>query len=318
MKKIISMIVVLLVLVGCQSAPNDKIKVGVIQWAAHPALDQAYEGMVEALKEAGEDKFEIIHKSADDDSSNAQLIVENFIQENVDIIYAIATPAAQTTQNLVANTDIPFIFNAVSDPVSAGLVESMEKPGGNGTGVSDAAPIKLQLELMKDMITGIQTVGILYNTGEANSLSQIEEINKIAPDLNLEIKTEGIANQADISLVAENMAQNVDAFYIITDNMIANAAPMLVSIANGHKVPVFMAESTQIENGVLASDSISYLELGKQAGSMIINITLNGKKAGEIPVEIAKETQLVINLKAAENLGIEIPQTLLERAEIVE
>lgn len=316
-KSLILMLLVFmcLVLVGCTSKENTKLKVGVVQWAQHPALQETYDGMVEKVKaELGED-VEIIHKVADDDASTAQMIVQGFIEDKVDVVYAIATPAAQTAKNLLADTDIPFVFNAVSDPVEAGLVESWAKPNINGTGISDVAPMEKQLELIKEMLPNATKVGVLYNTGEANSLVQIEELVELAPKVGIDIVMKGVSSQSDISLVGENLSKEVDAFYIITDNMIANAAPLVVDLGNRQNIPVFMAEATQIENGVLASESISYFELGEQAGQMIVDILVNGKQASEMAVGKADKTQLVINKSVSEKLNIELPDSIVERAE---
>lgn len=316
-KAIFSLLLVLFLVVGCTTTEKEgsSKKIGVVLWGEHPALTDALKGFENGLETLGvKDEVEVIVKNANDDASNATLIVEQFVNDDVDLIYAIATPAAQAAMGATEDTDIPVVFNAVTDAVSAGLVESNEKPGGKVTGVSDMAPTDQQLALIKEFLPESKTVGVLFNTGEDNSRHQIEEIESIISKHGLELVTQGISGTEEIALATEALLTKSDSLFIITDNTVAAATPQVVGIANEANKAVFMAEAGQFEHGILASDSISYVKLGEAAANQAHQIVWENKNPGDIPVVIGGQTELLVSESVAELLEIEIPQSVLERA----
>ncbi len=319
MKKLAVVMVMLLVLVGCGSKSpqtNDatKYKIGVIQLAEHPSLDATYEGMKTVVESAlGKDNVTFDYKNAQGVIANADMIVSKFVSEGVDLIYAIATNAAQSAYNAAEGTDIPVVFNAVTDPVSAGIVESLENPGKNITGVSDLSPLELQLQIVRDILPDAKRVGIMYNVGESNSPIQIDVLKKVAGNIGLEIVDKGVSEQSEIPLVAKALSSEVDAFYNITDNMMVQSTELLVSIADEAKIPVFATEDGKLDMGLLGADSLSYVRLGEVAGDQVVSILKDGKDAGSIPVTVLNETKLYLNESVAEKLGIEIPLAVLDR-----
>ncbi len=316
-KKIsVVLFVSLLLLAGCSKKNKDEITIGVLQWAQHPALNDSLEGMMEGLKQAGLENANVQVKVVNEDASTATMAASQFVSQGVDLIFTIATPAAQTALVAVENTKIPVVFSAVTDAKAAGLVENVDSPEGAITGVSDLPPVKKQLELMKTMLPEMKKLGILFNTSEANSTSQIEEVKKIASPLGIEIVTQGISKPSELAIATAQITKSVDAIYIIPDNTIASQAGLVVNQASELKVPVFMAESGQFDQGILATDSISYKSLGIQAGIMIKEILVDKKPIQSIPVQTAQETELIISQKMADELGIQIPKELIERAEI--
>ncbi len=315
MKKLLVVLMAIGLLVGCSVKDEDKLTIGIINWADHPALNDAKEGFILGLKELGIDKqINIIDKNAFDESSNADMIISQMVADQVDLIYAIATPAAQAAVNATMDSDIPIIFNAVTDPVLAGLVANPNQPEGRVTGISDIVPINKQLALIKEFLPEVVNVGVIFNTGEDNSWSQIQEIEAVIEDIDLKLIKKGITLSSEIALTTEQIIHDADVLYIITDNMVAKATPQVVSIANTKKVPVFMAEAGQFEHGILASDSISYLNLGKQAANMAKAILIDQKAIAEIPVEISLDTELFVSQAVADFLNIEIPESILARA----
>lgn len=315
MKKIGLLLLTMGLLVGCSPKTTHKFTIGILLWTDHPALNDAQTGFITGLEELGlTDQIRLIEKNAFGESTNADIIVSQLVADQVDLIYAIATPAAQAAANGTKDTNIPILFNAVTDAVTAGLVKSNEKPGGLITGVSDMAPIGRQLQLIRDFLPTAKTIGVLYNTGEDNSLVQIAEIEKLIAGFNLKLKKQGLSSANEIALASEQMNHEVDAFYIITDNMIAKAAAQVVSIAIKEKRPVFMAEAGQFEVGILASDSISYNLLGKQAANMAEKILIQQIAPADIPVEISTSTELFVSKQVAELLGLEIPAIIAKRA----
>ena len=327
-KKLLGGLALALLLAGCgNSGDSDKektddgkktYKIGIIQQMEHPALDSAREGLEKYLKGKSDAKFEITVKNAQGDNGTADTIAKQFVSDDVDLIYSIATNASQAAVNATGGTDIPVVFNAVTDGVEAKLVTSNEKPGGNVTGVSDAAPLEKQLEMIREFLPEAKKIGMIYNIGEVNGKLQVKQVEKLASKYNFKIVKKGVSATTEIATAAEQLAGDVDCIYNITDNMVVSATASITDKANAKNIPVFAAEDGQMKAGLLASDSISYEKLGEQAGSVAYDILVNGKKAGDIPVETAKDTTLYINKKVAEQMGIKIPDSLAERATFVE
>lgn len=316
MKKAIILFGVLLLLVGCSTTQSKEFSIGVVQWDNHPALNDSYTGMLEGLEEQGlKDRVNVSYKVANGSAPEADQIISQFVNEKVDVIYAIATPAAQSALSAVEGTNIKVVFAAVTDPLDANLIDS-SGVSDIVTGVSDAAPMEKHLELIKEFNPQTRKVGVLFKTTEANSLVQIAQLKSIAPKIGIEIVEKGVNEHADIPFAASQLTSEVDAFYIITDNLIATAAGLVVSTAAQNNVPVFMAEDGKFDEGILAADSISYSKMGNQAGKMISNILSGTMQVRDMPFEISSETTLIVSQKMADKLGITIPKSIIERAEV--
>ncbi len=317
MKKIIGILLVLLVLVGCGTkSSDDKVyTIGVLQFMDHPSLQETLDGLKDELDSLiGSDGYKLVVKNAGGEMANNNLMAQQLVDEEVDLIYAIATPAAQAAMAGTDSENIPVVFNAVTDAESAGLVDSNDKPAGHVTGVSDMVPVNQQLALIKEFLPNAQKIGVLYNTGEDNSLHQIKLIESMISKHGLDLVTQGIGGTEDIALATETLVSKVDALYIITDNTVASATSQVVGIANETKTPVFMAEAGQFEHGILASDSISYVKLGEAAAKQVKDILFEDVKPGDIPVVIGGVTELLVSESVAEFLELEIPESVLERA----
>lgn len=322
MKKLLAILLVLLVITGCTNeakpegdASEGKVyKIGVLQLMDHPSLQETYDGMIANIEASiGKDNYEITLLNAAGDTSNTTMMAQQLVDDKVDLIYAIATPAAQAVYAAAEEANIPVVFNAVTDPVDAGLVDSMDKPGAHTTGVSDVAPIDVQLALIKEVLPNAKNVGILYNTGEDNSRVQIKIAEEEAAKIGINIITQGVSNANEIEDATTQLVSKVDAIYNITDNMIVNATAQVVTIANDAKVPVIATEAGQIDLGILGTDSIDYTNLGSLAGDIIKEILVDGKSPADIGVKTVTETVLYMNVDVAEKLGIELPQTVLDR-----
>lgn len=330
MKKLIGGLMACLMMVtmaGCGSDNADSGKeksdvktVGIIQQLDHPALASAKEGLKKYFKDQGYDetKIKFVEKNAQGDNGTADTIAKQFVNDGVDLIYSIGTNATLSSVNATLDNQTPVVFNAVTDAVDSKIITNNEKPGGNVTGVSDAAPLETQLQLIRDLLPEAKTIGMIYNTAEPNGKLQVEQVEKLAGTYGFTIEKTGVSVSTDVATAAEQLASKVDCIYNITDNMVVNATASITDKANGYKIPVFAAEDGQIKAGLLASDSISYVKLGEQAGAVVEDILFNGKKAGDIPVKTASETTLMINKKVAEQLGITIPEELDKRATYVE
>ncbi len=309
-----------LLLSGCGTNTKKKVTIGVLQLVTHPALDAALSGMTDYLKAQGYDESQvtIVVKNAGGEAATAAIIAQQFVTDKVDLIYAIATPAAQAAFNAVQGSKIPVVFNAVTDAVSAGIVTSNEKPGGQVTGVSDAAPLNLQVKLIRDLLPTAKKIGMLYNLGEVNGKIQVDQVKALAPAQGFEIVAIGVSATTEISAAAQQLASQVDCIYNITDNMVVGATSVIVDKANAKKIPVFAAEDGGMSQGLLASDGLSYTKLGKQAGVIVVDILFKSKKPADIAVQTATDTALSISAGVAKALNITIPEALKTRVTMLD
>lgn len=319
MKKLVLVLVLafgLMIFVAMNAlAADDVIQIGVLQLVEHPALDAAYQGFVDGLKEAGyiEGKnIKIDFNNAQADQSNLMTMSERFVKNGVDLILAIATPAAQSVAS--ATDDIPILFTAVTDPVAARLVESWEKPGLNVTGVSDIGPIEEQIQLCKDLLPKAKTIGIIYNSSEVNSEVQARQAKEYAEEFGLAVELGTVTSVNDIEQVATSLASKVDIIYVPTDNTIASAIPNLVQVAQEKGLLIVGGEEGQVESGASATISISYYKMGLQTAAMAVRILKDGALTSETPVEKLEDTDLVLNTTYAEEIGFEFPKDLLDAA----
>ncbi|MDD7793291.1 ABC transporter substrate-binding protein [Clostridium sp. 'White wine YQ'] len=304
-------------LVACGKKEEAKKKIGITQIVAHPALDSARKGFLDALKEKGyEDgkNITVDYQNAQGDISTANTIAQGFVSDKKDLILAIATPTAQAAYN--STKDIPIVFTAVTDPVDAGLVKDAKKPGTNVTGTSDYVSIGDQIKYLKKILPNAKTVGVIYNTSEANSMVQVKTLKEEAAKVGLTVKEAGVTSVNDIDQSLNSILGSIDVLYTPTDNTIASSYDLVGKRCLEKKVPIFGAESAVVEKGGLVTAGIDYYELGKQAGYKAADI-LGGKKPQDIEVGYFTDLKVTINTDAAKKLGITIPDDILKDAEKV-
>jgi len=325
MKKLVALIMVLTItvmsLIGCGGNAGDGSKVtniGVVQLVQHESLDESYKGFVDGLKEAGYvdgENIKIDFQNASGEPSNAQQICKIFESNAVDMVLAIATPAAQSAVNVFQETDTPVLFTSVTDAVSNGLVDSNEAPGKNVTGTLDMPDISKQIQIIKDILPEAKTLAILYTSSEDNSKIQADEAKAAAEAIGFEVIIQTASSSNDYQQVVESVADKADAIYLPSDNGFASAMATVNSTAVEHQIPVFAAVEAMIKEGAIATYAIDYYELGKQTAAQAVRI-LKGEKAADIAVETQKEFALVINETFAKSVGVEIPAEILEKAAI--
>ena len=287
---------------GILTYANEKVfEIGISQFAEHPALDAVRQGFEDELKELGVN-VNIDYKNSQGDTGTTGMIAQKFVADKKDLIFAIATPSAQAAKQ--ATDSIPILFSAVTDPVSAQLVDSFEKVGGNLTGTSDAAPVEKQLNLFKELNPKIKKIAIIYNTSEANSEIQIAAAKEIGKDLGIEIVPVGVNNINDIPQAVNSVVRKVDGFYTITDNIVASAINLISKAAIKNKKITIGAEEAHVQGGVLMTDGLSYYELGRQTGAMAKKVLVDKVSVQEIPVEISKNTKKVVNKKTLKSLKL--------------
>ncbi|WP_026338940.1 ABC transporter substrate-binding protein [Fusobacterium russii] len=306
MKKLIKILILILMLGTVSMAAEKEIKIGITQIVEHPSLDAARIGVEKALKEKAKDKnIKIEYQSAQGDFGTAQLIAKSFVATKKDIIVAISTPSAQAALN--ATKDIPIVYTAVTDGVSAGL------KGSNITGTSDMSPLGKQIELITELLPNAKNVGFLYNPSEQNSILLLEKFKEIAKNKNLKVVEKGVSSINDINLAIDSLLKEIDVLYIPTDNLVVSSANLVLQKAKKNKTPVISSIEDIVKKGALATESIDYEKLGYQTGEVIIEI-LNGKKPEDIAVQTLKETTLIINEKVAEMYNIELKKEKFKNA----
>jgi len=294
-----------------QAAP---IRVGITQIVEHPSLDQARQGFIDRLAELGYvEGVNIVYdiQSAQGDLATAQTIARKFQADGVDLILAIATPTAQAAAHLIK--DIPILITAVTDPVAADLVESIERPGTNVTGTSDLTPVRAQLELLKEILPRATRVGVLYNAGEVNSVVQVQIARAAAAELGLQLVEATAANSNEVLQAAQSLVGRVDAIYVPTDNTVVSALESVVLVAERARLPLIAGEADSVAKGALATVGIDYYQLGRQTADIAVRV-LNGENPAEIPIEYLHEQSVVLNMGAARRMNVQIPDSVIAKA----
>lgn len=289
---------------GLKQKPSDQIRIGILQYMEHPSLDLAREGFIEGLKEEGYidgQNISIMYKNAQGEQANLKTLSQQLTTSN-DLVLGIATPAAQS---LAANTEkTPVLFTAVTDPIDAKLVQSLEKPGGLLTGTSDGAPIEKQIDLMGQVLSRAKKIGILYTTSEANSVVTKKKARAYLEKKGYQVVEKGVATSNDVQSAAESLLSEVDAAYVPTDNTLSTTLPTLKEASLKYQTPFFGGSTDMVDGGVLFTYGTNYRELGKQTARHMAVQVLKGKKVAQIPVELAEQRVVRVNQEVADALRI--------------
>ena len=295
-------------------AQAEDVTVAVTAIVEHPALDAARDGVKEALEAAGYkegENLKFLYESAQGNPATAAQIARQFVGEDPTVIVPISTPSAQAVVS--ATKDIPVVFTAVSDPLGAQLVKDMDKPGGNVTGLSDLSPVAEHLALIKEILPNVKTVGYLYNSGEANSVSLLAVLKAEAEKAGLTVVESAATKSAEVQGAARALVGRADAIYIPTDNTIISALEGAVAVAEEAKLPLFTADTDSVSRGSIAALGFNYKDVGRQTGEVVVRI-LKGENPGDIAVKVAAGTDLVINKSAAAKMGVTLPEAVVGRA----
>ena len=318
------MLTLALGVMGCggdkKEAPKkaEKVNVGIVQLVEHAALDAANKGFVEGLASKGYKEGQNIaydRQNGQADQSNLQNIAHRFVNNKVNLICAIATPAAQTVANVTS--DIPIVATAVTDYKAAKLVKDNAKPGTNVTGTTDMNPVEQQLDLLLKLVPNAKSVGTIYCSSEVNSQLQIEILKKAAAAKGVTVKGAAVSNVNDIQQAARSLVGKVQAIYVPTDNVLASAMPTLVSVTEEAKLPVICGEGGMVKAGGVATLGVDYYKLGFQAGEMAADILGGKSKPADMAIQAQKEFKAMVNLKEAEKIGLKVPEDVLKGAELV-
>ena len=286
---------------------QDVFRIGISQFITHQSLDATREGFVDELAKQGyvEGKNIEIHlQNAQGEQRNLKTISQQ-LAESSDVVLAIATPSAQSLANTTQTT--PVVFSAVTDPVSAKLVESKEHPGGNVTGTSDQSSdaISTQINLIKKVLPKAKTIGILYTQSEPNSVVQKDEAKRLLEEKGFTVVEKTILDSNNVKAAAESLMTEVDMVFVPTDNIISSTMETVKQVSIKHKVPVFGGSTEMIALGGLYNYGTNYEELGRQTARMLVRV-LRGEKPENIAVELPKKLELHTNQEIATALGIDI------------
>jgi putative tryptophan/tyrosine transport system substrate-binding protein len=289
---------------GGEKSAGKTYKVGITQIVEHPSLDAATKGFQKALEDAGlEVKFDV--KSAQGDQNNTLPIAQNFVGDGVDLIFANSTPSALGALN--ATKEIPIVFTSVTDPVIAGLVKAMDKPGDNITGTTDNHPdaIPNTVKFIDEQFSA-KNVGMVYNAGEPNSVAQIDMVKEAIKGTDLKLVEATVSTSAEVKQAAESLVGRADVIYIITDNTVVSALESVIGVAEQNKLPLFVGELDSVARGGFAAYGFDYYDIGYEAGQMAAQILKGEKKTSDLPVQYPQKLKLLMNKDAAKKMNIEI------------
>ncbi|MCI1965806.1 MAG: ABC transporter substrate-binding protein [Oscillospiraceae bacterium] len=293
------------------SSGKESKTIGIIEYAVNPSLDNCHTGFLKGLEESGFKEGEnltIVFKNAQADPNNAKTIAKTMVAKNYDLVVGIATPAAMGLYGAAKSAGIPTIFTAVSDPVGAGLVKSLEKPETNCTGSADVLPLESQLKMIRAFLPDAKKIGVLHTTSEPNSTASLKTFQSLAPKYGFEVVNVGVTGSADVEPAMRTLiSKGVDCVNNFTDNNVVNHLPGLLQAANEANIPIFGSEEEQVKNGCLAAVSIDYVALGEETGKMAAKILSGDAKAGETPVYTVNDGKPVYNENVMKQLGLSLP-----------
>jgi putative ABC transport system substrate-binding protein len=292
-------------------ATSKAYKIGITQIVSHPALDATVQGFKDALAAKGFTNVTYVEENAQGDIATAASIAQKLASEDLDLILTVATPTSQSMVKVDKVT--PIVFTAVTDPKGAGLVADPAAPDANVTGVSDMQPVEPILQLAVDLKPGIKKVGVIYNSGEVNSVFLVDAEKAAAAEMGLEIVEATAAKPAEVSAAADSLVGRVDAITVIGDNTAVTALESIVKVCNENGILLLAGDSDSVKRGAAASYGFDYADLGTQSGN-IAALILSGTPVTSIPVEFAQNLQLSVNEAAAKAQGVTLPADLVAKA----
>ncbi len=316
MKKLLSALTILCLCLAF-SVQAKTYKISVNQFVEHPALDAVLKGFQDSLKAQNVSVEYNVH-NAQANMGTANQIAQQILGEKPDLILAIATPTAQACAQALKKApkqlQRTLLFTAVTDPISAGLVKSWEKPGKNITGVSDLLPIKKHMGMMKAFYPNLKNLGVIYNSGEANSKVLVKMIKDAGKDMGFRVVEATASKSSEVYQAAKSLVGKAEAVYIPTDNTVVSAFESAVKVGQQNNLPIFAADVDSVPRGAVAAMGFDYYKHGYQTGFMAKKI-LEGADPATTPVETQNQLLLHLNMSAAKSMGVTIPQAMIDKAD---
>ncbi|MBG0789930.1 MAG: ABC transporter substrate-binding protein [Desulfovibrionaceae bacterium] len=310
MKKIVLIAAAVLLLAATAFAKSYTISV--TQIVEHPALDAMRNGVADRLKEMGLDVTYNVHIAQGNMATNTQ-IISQIMGERPDLVLAIATPGAQAAAQKIK--DRPVVFTGVTDPMAAGLVKDLQNSGGgNITGMSDKSPMDKHVALIREVVPDLKAIGIIYNSGEPNSVPNLKDLRAEADKQGIEVVESTISNSSGVYQAAKSLVGRCDAVYVGTDNTVISAIESVVKVCMDNKLPLIVGDVDSVARGAIAAVAVDYYKMGLQTGDMIARILVDGAAPGAMPVEFLHDLELHVNKKSAGAMGVTLPEALVKRA----
>ena len=295
---------------------SGKIKVGVIQLIENGAFNDMKDGFIEELRAKGytEDKCDIVVKSAQGDTATLNTICQEMVDSRMDLVATIATPATQAMVNM--DSYIPVVFISVSAPVAAGVTSNMEKPDKNATGTSNAIPVSDIFNLSDSLTPGNKTYGLIYNTGEVNSVNTVKDAKSYLDGKGLKYVEAVVTNSSEIQQAAESLVGSVDAIFVPNDSVVQSGMAQITEITRKNKIPVYACSATTVQSGAFATVAMNDKQIGSQSADMAVEI-LGGRKVADVPSVVVPASGTVINQNTMEALGVTIPDSVKSTAQLI-
>jgi putative ABC transport system substrate-binding protein len=303
---------------GHAQTPAGKVlRVGVTQIVSHPVLDAQRNAFVDELKKEGfEDAKNVRYdvQIAQNDSTLSKTIAEKFVADRVDLIFTLSTPSMQAAVRAARDSGIPVLFVAVTDPVSAGVLATVERPSGtNVTGVYNFDPVEAQMELARELRPALKTLGVIYNAGESNSVANVKLLKSVTQKFGWSLVEATVISTADVRTAAQSLVGRVDAAYMPTDNTVMAGLEALLRVVQEARLPLVTGDVSSVQRGALGAVGDDPEDKGRQAATLAARI-LRGTKPGEIKPEIVRKRLLYLNRSTARAIGIALPEPLVQRA----
>jgi putative ABC transport system substrate-binding protein len=292
-------------------------RISISQFVEHPALDAVRKGFSDYLAER---EIAVIYKvhNAQANMATAGQIASQIMGETPDMIVAIATPTAQAVAQALRKAphmqQTPFLFTAITDPLAAGLVSDLDRPGKNITGVSDRLPLDQHIGMVRRFYPDLKRLGVLYNAGEANSKATVAGIRTIGKERGFVVVDATVSKSSDVYQATQSLIGKVDAVFVPTDNTVVSALESAIKVCIQHQMTLFCADVDSVKRGAVAAMGFDYYQHGRQTGAMAERI-FGGADPGTMPVEAQQTLQLHLNLKFAHQMGVQVPPAILETAD---
>jgi putative tryptophan/tyrosine transport system substrate-binding protein len=304
----------LVALTGCGGSDSE-YTVAISQFVEHPSLDATRDGFIAALKDAGIEEgknLKLEYENAQADPTNNLSIAQKLSGESYDLIYAIATPSAQAI--VQQEKKDPILFAAVTDPLAAELVDKLDKPSGNVTGASDTNPeaITQLMEYIAANFADVKSVGVVINEGESNAVIMADYAEQALSKHDIKLVKAPVTNTSEVKQAADSLVGKVDAIFITLDNTVVSGVDAIIQVANENDIPFFSSDRDTVEKGAFATVGFKYYDHGYEAGQMAVQILKDGKKPSDLAVTAPTKLDLILNLKAAAEQGIEVTDAMKE------
>lgn len=304
---------------GCRDKNESqavKKTIAITQIVTHPGIDAVRTGFEQEMTRLGYregDSVEYQRSNANGDFATAQAIARKIAASPPDLVFSISTPSSQTCVEALRGTKTPIVFGSITDPVAAGLVQSLDKPGGMITGTSDVWPVEDQFRLLQQLVPAAKKLGVLHNPAEANSQASMKLVEEAAAKSGFDLVKVPVSSSNEVTAAARSLVGRCDAIYVPADNTVISGLAAIVAISEENKIPLMPGDTSNVEVGGFGTVGHDYTSIGAES-ARIADQVLKGVPPGEIPIAKSKVYRYYFNLRSAKATGVTIPDDLLKQA----